>query len=171
MNFKHQFSIPAEALYPKLGCLDISSILKARHLNFLYIWLQGTKIINAQWNHPTNDDRKEQARKDLSDLEWIWIWSLEDQSQNGLSKTLSKPNLKNMPWNGKTLSKPNLKNMPWNGKTLSKPNLKNMPWNGKPFLHKSGNEKLPKINDNNTGIHRVCLPDKNGRLLRELQRK
>ena len=71
---KTKFSIPAEALYLELGCLNITTILKARRLNFLHYLVNRDesemlyKFFSAQWNHPSENDWTTQARQDLADF-------------------------------------------------------------------------------------------------------
>ena len=67
-------SVPAEALYLELGCLNINTIIKARRLNFLHYLVTRNKnerlykFFKAQWNHPTANDWTEQAKQDLIDF-------------------------------------------------------------------------------------------------------
>ena len=71
---KTKCSVPAEALYLELGCLNISTILKARRLNYLHYLVNRDekemlhKFFYAQWNHPTPNDWTIQARQDLTDF-------------------------------------------------------------------------------------------------------
>ena len=73
--FNTKSTIPAEALYLELGCLNISTILKARRLNYLKYLVNRNekemihKFFFAQWNHPTTNDWTMQARQDLTDFD------------------------------------------------------------------------------------------------------
>ena len=69
-----KYSVPAECLYLELGCLNISTIIKARRINYLF-YLATRKedemlkrFFITQWNFPTLKDWTEQARKDLDDF-------------------------------------------------------------------------------------------------------
>ena len=69
-----KYSVPAECLYLELGCLNISTIIKARRINYLH-YLATRKedemlerFFLTQWNFPTINDWTEQARKDLDDF-------------------------------------------------------------------------------------------------------
>ena len=57
--FNAKCTVPTEALYLELGCLDISTLLKARRINYLHYLItrkENSMLYNfflAQWNHPT----------------------------------------------------------------------------------------------------------------------
>ena len=68
------FSVPPEAVYLELGCLNISTIIKARRINYLhYLVTQDEnsmlyKFFSAQWKYPSKSDWTEQVRLDLADF-------------------------------------------------------------------------------------------------------
>ena len=72
--FNTKCTVPTEALYLELGCLDISTLLKARRLNYLHYLTTRKensmlfKFFLAQWNHPTKNDWTEKVREDLEDF-------------------------------------------------------------------------------------------------------
>ena len=43
------FSVPTEAVYLELGCLNISTIIKARRLNYLHYLVNQSE--QSMWNH------------------------------------------------------------------------------------------------------------------------
>ena len=71
---KSPSSTPSEAIYLELGCLDVSTIIKSRRLNYLHYLanLKPNEMLHrffvAQWKYPCNQDWTEQVKLDCEDL-------------------------------------------------------------------------------------------------------
>jgi hypothetical protein len=72
---KTPFSVPAEAVYLELGCLNIGTMIKARRCNYLHYLVKQSEtsmlknFFMAQWKYPTMNDWTEQVKKDLIDFD------------------------------------------------------------------------------------------------------
>ena len=68
-------STPTEALQLELGVMSISTIIKARRINFLHYLVRRNekemiyKFFKTQWDYPVKDDWTTQVRQDLRDFE------------------------------------------------------------------------------------------------------
>ena len=69
------YTVPAEAVYLELGCLNIETILKARRLVYLHYLLKQEessmvyKVFITQWKYPaTKNEWTEQVKIDLNDF-------------------------------------------------------------------------------------------------------
>ena len=71
---KTPFSVPAEAVYLELGCINIGTMIKARRCNYLHYLVKQREstMLNsffmAQWKYPTTNDWTEQVKTDLTDF-------------------------------------------------------------------------------------------------------
>ena len=70
------FSVPSEAVYLELGCLNISTIIKSRRLNYLHYLVKQDEasmlyqVFITQWKYPAEKNEwTEQAKKDLADFD------------------------------------------------------------------------------------------------------
>ena len=69
------FSVPAEAVYLELGCLNVETIIKARRIIYLHYLLKQedssmmSKFFMAQWTYPARKNEwTEQVKSDLNDF-------------------------------------------------------------------------------------------------------
>ena len=72
---KTPFSVPAEAVYLELGCINIGTMIKARRCNYLHYLVKQsdssmlTNFFLTQWKYPTANDWTEQVKTDLIDFD------------------------------------------------------------------------------------------------------
>ena len=63
-----------EALYLETGCMDITTVIKAKRINYLHYLIKENEetmlytFFNAQWNWPVRGDWTIQVREDLEDF-------------------------------------------------------------------------------------------------------
>ena len=96
---KTPFSVPAEAVYLELGCVNIGTMIKARRCNYLHYLVKQSEssMLNsffmAQWKYPTTNDWTEQVKTDLKDfdlpIDLDWIKEKSTYSFNALVKRKS----------------------------------------------------------------------------------
>ena len=90
-------SVPAEAIYLELGCMNIEVIIKSRRANYLHYLLRQSKssmlykVFITQWKYPAvKNEWTEQVKLDLNDLGL----SQELSMIEGLSKNVFKEKVK-----------------------------------------------------------------------------
>ena len=92
------FSVPAEAVYLELGCLNIETIVKSRRLNYLHYLVKQKKtsmlytFFRMQWKYPApKNEWTEQVKADLSDFGFpVDLEYLEGKSVNWFKNEVKK---------------------------------------------------------------------------------
>ena len=92
------FSVPAEAVYLELGCINIETILKARRVNYLHYLLRQNKssmlyqFFITQWKFPAvKNEWTEQVKLDLIDFGLSQeLGQIADFSKNSFKNTVKK---------------------------------------------------------------------------------
>ena len=92
------FSVPAEAVYLELGCLNIETIVKSRRLNYLQYLVKQKKnsmlykFFITQWRYPApKNEWTEQVKEDLTDFGFpVDLEYLEGKSVNWFKHEVKK---------------------------------------------------------------------------------
>ena len=72
--FNTPFSTPIEAVQLELGLISISTLIKARRINFLHYLVKRdesemlSRFFKAQWDYPVRNDKTRQVRSDLEEF-------------------------------------------------------------------------------------------------------
>ena len=89
------FSVPAEAVYLELGCLNVETIVKTKRINYLHYLVKQkestmlSKFFLAQWKYPTlRNEWTEQVKKDL--LEFDLPIDLEELAKMSINSFKNK---------------------------------------------------------------------------------
>ena len=90
------FSVPAEAVYLELGCLNIETILKSRRLNYLHYLVNQDEssmlyqFFMAQWKYPgRKNEWTEQVKTDLVDFGFqVDLEKVKEKSKNSIKSQI-----------------------------------------------------------------------------------
>ena len=90
------FSVPAEAVYLELGCLNIETIIKSRRLNYLHYLVKQDEssmlqqFFMAQWKYPVNKNEwTEQVKIDLVDFGFqVDLEKVKEKSKNSIKSQI-----------------------------------------------------------------------------------